>query len=189
MGWVIESWDRELGVGTISSPRATSLRFDAAAALVDDFRVGELVEVELAREADAYAVVRVWPDDPRFVPRGEVDSNVPGLDPALENDARAMLDTLPQSMDFRWVGRDADLVLQGDDDGFFSGATFELLCKDVVYVECPARWDGKSIRLANDTERAYLATRCEMTAKALALRIVDDERRIYFVVCGALQRS
>jgi hypothetical protein len=48
----------------IACRQVGDLPFDGAAALVDDFRVGESVEVELERRGDGLHVKRIWPDDP-----------------------------------------------------------------------------------------------------------------------------
>lgn len=45
-GWRIEAWSREHGRGRVAS-EAGSLELDAAVALVDDFVVGELVDIVL----------------------------------------------------------------------------------------------------------------------------------------------
>ena len=58
--WRIASWDRELARGTITSALG-ELSFDAAVAMVDEFRLGEEVEVSLRREGESYVVTRIEP--------------------------------------------------------------------------------------------------------------------------------
>ncbi|MCB9634168.1 MAG: hypothetical protein H6721_18760 [Sandaracinus sp.] len=63
MSWRVVSFDRALARGTIRSDLGT-LPFDASVALVDDFFVGEEVEVSLRPEAGhpvGYVVTRVVP--------------------------------------------------------------------------------------------------------------------------------
>ena len=55
-GWKIKSWNRERARGVIVSDQLGDLAFDGAAALVDDFRPGEPVEIELEQRAVASRV-------------------------------------------------------------------------------------------------------------------------------------
>jgi hypothetical protein len=65
----------------------------------------------------------------------------------------------------------------------------ELRFEGVGYLEVPSAWSGKSFRLANETERAYLGSRTQLDADTIAVRIVDDERRIFFVTCAGVDAS
>lgn len=83
----------------------------------------------------------------------------------------------------RW---DCDLVVGADDDEFAYGPSVQLVFRDTSYVELPAAWDGKSFRLADARERAYVAGKSEVTSATDVIRIVDDQR-IYFVACTHLE--
>jgi hypothetical protein len=72
-GWKIKSWDRALGRGTVVSAIGT-LDFDASIALVDDFVIGEEVDVALAPAAGSFRVTRIAPSHWR-----EIETSV-GLD-------------------------------------------------------------------------------------------------------------
>ncbi len=65
--WKIHSWSREHARGTIkSSGFPEPLEFDAAVALVDDFSVGEQVEVQLDHGSTTPRVKRIWPQRSRL---------------------------------------------------------------------------------------------------------------------------
>src|SRR6476661_540388 len=125
-GWTIKSWERERARGVIASRQVGDLAFDGAAALVDDFRVGEAVEVELERRADGLHVKRIWPDDPRFVPRSDLPATAPELARALASRIASVLARVPADLGFRVVRLDCDLVVQGDDDAFAYGFLVEI---------------------------------------------------------------
>jgi hypothetical protein len=188
-GWTIKSWDRERARGVIASRQIGDVAFDGAAALVDDFRVGERVEVELERRGDSFRVKRIWPDDPRFAPRGDLPAIAPALAPSLASRLAGVLARVPADLGFRVVRLEDDLVVQGDDDGFAFGCLVEIRFRDVEYVELPMGWDGKAFGLANDMERRYLASRSELLAMTAAIRIVDTDRHIFFVTCADVEAT
>jgi len=188
-GWIIKSWDRERARGVIVSRQVGELAFDGAAALVDDFRVGERVEVTLERRGDGFDVKRIWPDDPRFVPRGEVPSTAPALARAVAWRVAGVLAGVPADLEFRVVTLDGDLIVQGDDDAFAYGFQVEIRFRGVEYLELPMGWGGKTFGLANEMERRYLASRCEMSETTVAIRIVDDARQIFFVACDDVETT
>ncbi|HJL15654.1 MAG TPA: hypothetical protein RMH99_08365 [Sandaracinaceae bacterium LLY-WYZ-13_1] len=89
-GWVIGSWDREAARGTIVSGLG-ELPFDAAVALVADFRPGERVEVRLERARDGWRVKRVEPVDwrpPPAPPPSPAEAFADALD-AIEDTLRS----------------------------------------------------------------------------------------------------
>lgn len=188
-GWTVKSWDRQRGRGVIVSDQLGELAFDGAAALVDDFRVGELVEIELEQRATGLHVKRIWPDDPRFVPPDDIPQGAPALDRAVAARVAAALAQVPICLDFRVVSLERDLVVEGDDDGFAYGHRVQIRFRGVEYLELPMAWDGKSFALASETERRYLAGRCEMLATTAAVKIVDDARRIFFVMCDDVETT
>lgn len=87
------------------------------------------------------------------------------------------------NIDYRIEHLDGDLTVRADDSGFAYGWNAELVFAGVEYLELPYAWSGKSFRLANARERSYLRTRCDMRVDNVAVKIVDDELRPYFVVC------
>ncbi len=188
-GWTIKSWDRERARGVIASRQLGELAFDGAAALVDDFRVGEPVEIELEQRAAGLHVKRIWPDDPRFVPRSDLPPSAPALDPGLASRVATALARVPGDLDFRVIRLDGDLLVQGDDDAFAYGCLVEIRFHAVEYVELPIGWDGKALALANETERRYLAGRSEMSEMTAAIRIVDAARQIFFVTCSEVEST
>ncbi len=184
--WRIKTWDRSRGLGTITCPQLGDLPFDGHAAMVDDFVLDEAVHVELQPTGGSYRVRRIWPDDPRFVPLGPTPA-APPLRVDAATRAAVELARVPSALDFRMVRAVPDVVVEGDDDCFAYGHFVELHFTDVEYLEMPRAWGGKSFRLANDTERAYLGTRTELGEQTIAVRIVDDEDRIYFLTCAELR--
>jgi hypothetical protein len=185
-GWRIKSWDRSLGRGLVTSEQAGDLSFDGHVALVDDFVVGEPVELELRRDNGKYVVVRLWPDDPRFVPSVQSSQHAPALKDNIERDAAGLVSKTDGLFDFRISLHGDDLLIEGDDDAFAYGPLLVLTLRDVGYIELPRMWSGKSIRLADTVERDHLATRHELTDRTIALRVVDSSRRIYFVTCEGI---
>ena len=182
-GWTIKSWDRERGRGVIVSDQVGDLEFDGATALVDDFRPGEPVEIELEQRATGLHVKRIWPDDPRFVPPRDLPQSAPALERAVASRVAAALARIPDSLQFRVVSLESVLIVQGDDDAFAYGHQVEIRFRSVDYVELPMGWDGKAFALANETERRYLAGRSELLRTTAAVRIVDAARQIFFVTC------
>lgn len=64
--WKISAWSREHARGAIESAGFhESIEFDAAVALVDDFTLGEEVEVELEHEGSSVRVLKIWPQRSR----------------------------------------------------------------------------------------------------------------------------
>jgi len=185
--WTVKSWDRERARGVIVSHQLGDLVFDGAASLVADFKIGEAVEVELEARAEGFHVKRIWPDDPRFVPRGELVPSAPPLRADLATRTATALAKAPAALDYRVASLDDDLLVRGDDDAFAYGHRVEIRFRGVEYVELPAAWDGKTLTLADDVERRYLAGRTEISETTVAVRIVDAARRIYFVTCDAVE--
>jgi hypothetical protein len=181
--WRIKSWSREQGRGVITCPQVGDLPFDGSAATVDDFRLGERVEVKLEGRAGSFHVSAIWPDDPRFAPREDLPPSAPALAPDIASRAARALAAIPVACDFRVISLDGDLVVRGDDDAFAYGHIVEVRFRSVDYVELPMGWDGKSFGLANEIERAYVSSRTEMSSNTVVVRIVDAARQIFFVAC------
>jgi hypothetical protein len=92
-------------------------------------------------------------------------------------------------MDYRLASVTPEaLCIQGDDDLFSCGHGDDLTVADPVYVDVPLRFDVKELRLAQASERAYLAARKlnELLPQHVALTIISQDDRFYFVVGGAL---
>jgi hypothetical protein len=187
IGWTIKSWDRERARGVIVSHELGDLSFDGSAALVDDFRSGERVEVELEQRLNGFYVKRIWPDDPRFVPPHVLPQDAPALEQTVASRVAATLVRIPESLDVRVVRLESDLIVQGDDDAFAYGYQVEIRFRSVGYIELPMGWEGKAFTLAHETERRYLAGRSELLSTTAAVRIVDVNRQIFFVTCNDVE--
>src|SRR5262245_19242579 len=109
--WRIASWDRAKARGTIVAEQQPALDFDAAAAFVDDFVVGEAVHVELRRAGDSFSVTKIWPDDPR-VPDPTEPVAAAELDASAAARLSAALREMPIRMDYRVARFDGELVIQ-----------------------------------------------------------------------------
>jgi hypothetical protein len=66
------------------------------------------------------------------------------------------------------------------------GACAALDLFDPSYVELPAELGPRFIRLADPPARNYLGTRVELSALDIAITIIDDTNRFYFVVVRRL---
>lgn len=153
--WRVKAWNRALARGVVTSKQVGDLPFDGSIALVDDFSVSEVVEVNVARDGETYRVTKVWPDDPRFRPSQPTSARAPDLDTEIERRIGALLRELPVSIDYRvarWGGG-GDLVVEGDDSLFSYGAQVEVTLRGASYVELPSVWDGLRQNLA--ALRAY----------------------------------
>lgn len=187
MSWRISKWSKELGRGQIVGTMADPLDFDASIAYVDDFRIGEEVHVELDREGDTWRVTKIWPDDPRFVPRVEVKEGTPELDGALEQSVQEILDRISLQETYRASSLEAGtLVLRGEEGYAYAPSSDEIILTGVRYLELVNPLNVHSVRLARDEERNYLASRVEdFSSRDVALTLVDERRQFYFVVCEA----
>jgi len=183
ISWRVKAWDRQLGRGVVTSEQVGDLPFDGSIALVDDFRIGETVEINVTRDGETYRVTKVWPDDPRFTPPQPSFPGAPQLETEIEQRIASALRDLPVSLDYRIARWEEDLVVEGDSNLFSHGAEIEIRFQGAAYIELPGGWDGKSHRLASASERDYLASRHEVTPRTVAVRVVDDARRVFFVLC------
>ena len=194
-GWKIQSWSKELGVGTLSCG-AAPLEFTAAVAEVNDLEPGEDVEVRLVPDGESWTVRSVVPVRPRFRPPPTV---VPGsAEPLHETRATAVSATLAEAK-FLMDGRialldDMRLRLEFDNDGFSYGAWSFLEVASPEYVELPTRFGFFSCALSSNLERDYLATRVHLPSDSVALTLVGDSRRFFFVIgsdvtCGICERG
>lgn len=188
--WRIRTWSREHATGVVTSDDAGDLPFDASAATVDDFVIGERVRIALERRDGRARVASVTPDDPRFTPRTDPPPrDAPALRADLAERHAVTLASLPVWFDLRFVVEDDDVVVEGDHDSFAHGARGRVRFRDVSYVELPLTWPGRSLRLARPAERAYLATRTPLAADSVAVSVVTDDDGIYFIVAADLDAS
>jgi len=193
--WRIARWSRERGRGAVEcGPGGEHLEFDAAVAHVDDFEVGESVHVRLKIQPDeSYRVTEIWPDDPRVYPSDPTHQAPPPLDPDLEHH-EALLAGLPRCDAYR-IDRlgDGDLVIHGTEPAYAGDeVVIEVCFSGVEYLDLPFSWEPDGFRLANASERLYLAERTngEISQRSVAVKIraPQDQRsgNAYFVVCGGV---
>jgi hypothetical protein len=181
--WRIVEWSRELGRGAIGSRHFARVEFDAARADVDDFALGEEVHVELEGTTPPVRVRRVWPDLPRFrAPPGTAEA--PPLDQSLRADAETALRPANGWADARVVFMPGCVRVELDDDAFCYGPSAILDAHEPAYVELPAEFEARFVRLADDKARAYLKTRIELSSQDIAVAFIDDDGRFYFVVAS-----
>jgi hypothetical protein len=76
--------------------------------------------------------------------------------------------------------------LELDDDAFAYGPSAALDLFDPSYVELSAVLEPRFIRLADPPARDYLGTRVEVSALDIAITVIDDTDRFYFVVARRL---
>ena len=188
MAWWIKEWSRELGRGRIEGTRSDGLDFDASVALVDDFRIGEEVRVELERRGDGWRVTRIEPDDPRFQAREPVAAGAPALDEALQRVVQATLDRVQLQETYRPSSlAEGRLVLHGEEGYVYPPPGDEIVFAGLRYAEVADPIQIKSLRLARPSERDYLATRVDgFSSEDIAVTLVDTDRRFYFVVCESV---
>jgi hypothetical protein len=181
--WRILEWSRERGRGATGSPHFPRVEFDAACADVDDFAIDERVHVELDA---AMKVRRIWPDLPRFRAPAGVPA-APELDEGLREDAESAVAAANGWTDARVRIEPSRVRLELDDDGFAYGPSVRLDALDPRYVELPMALALRFVRLADLAAREYLATRVDLTALDIAIALIDESDRFYFVVAGGLE--
>ena len=188
MSWRIIEWSRELGRGRIEGTHAEPLDFDASVALVDDFRIGEEVYVELERSGDTWLVTKITPDDPRFVAQQHVATGAPALEDALAQTVQAVLDRIRLQEIYRPAAIEGDtLILRGEEGYLYPPPSDEVILGGLRYAEVANPIEIKSFRLARAAERDYLATRVEdFCSTDIALTLVDACNRFYFLVCASV---
>jgi hypothetical protein len=72
--------------------------------------------------------------------------------------------------------------IEVDDDNFAYGASGALDLIDPTYVEVLTAPEVRFIRLAGPEMRSYLATRVVVSARDIAVAIIDEADRFFFVV-------
>lgn len=191
--WRIGRWSRELGRGEIVPDQGAPLEFDASVATVDDFQAGEEVYVELEGSGAGWRVVRVWPDDPRFEPPS---FRLPGksaspLKPSLAARMSEELSRLALREELAVVSfTSRALVLEGSDGYLYSPPSDTLMFLDVAYAEIEPCMELKSLRLSNDGERDYLASRLgSLSDEQVAVTLIDQADRFRFIVASGVERS
>ena len=186
-GWNIIEWSRERARGRVESD-AGVLDFDGAVADVDDFRVGEAVELELVADGTTYRVVRIWPVDARYRPPGEFTSSTE-LSATQLASYRAICRTLSSGDTDRM--EQIYVSLSFDDEG---GSVAILMSEfpdrsrhpkgvrlyGLSYVEFGVALELCDVRLADVRERAYLSSRTDLTSDHIALMLTQGRR------CGFL---
>jgi hypothetical protein len=182
--WRIVEWSPSLGRGAIESPQLGRLAFDGHYGNVHDFRVGETVQVQLERAGSGYRVTRIWPEDGRSRALVPVAQPAPALDPALSEPLATALSSLPLCEDYRVRSQGYEaVIIEGSNYGFVHGAMQEIVVREPRYVELPTRFSPEALRLAEQHERDYLTARIDdLTARDVALTIVAQPARFYFVV-------
>lgn len=183
MTWRISSWSRELGRGTIDSDHYRGIAFDAACADVDDFRIGELVHINLVESTDPPRVRRIWPDDPRY-PQFPGAPLAPALRADLQEAAQAALRAFRPCLDYSVASIDHhSVVIEGDDSHFEYGHVDELIIHDPCYVDLPFQFEIKYVRVATDAERSHLhSSKTELDPAAVAITLIGGAGEFYFVV-------
>ncbi|MDH3998190.1 MAG: hypothetical protein OET90_05060 [Desulfuromonadales bacterium] len=191
MAWNIIEWSREHGRGRIAGTKASPLDFDASVALVDDFRIGEEVHIEIERQGDTWKVTKVTPDDPRFLARESAPVEVPALAKDLEQEAQKVLNKVQLQELYHLASiNESSLVLLGEVPDTYPPPADKIVLDGLSYVESACCIEIKSIRLARPPEREYLATRLadeEISSDELAITIVDQSNRFHFIVCSSMQ--
>jgi hypothetical protein len=187
MTWRIAAWSRETGRGTIQSEHYDGVPFDGANADVDDFRVGELVHVELVAGLDLPQVRRIWPDDPRFPVQTDTRA-APVLRAELRAAADEALKRRASCLDYRLASVNQEaIVIEGDDSMFEYGHLDELVVHDPTYLDLPLRFDVKYFRVSTDAERAHIqALKVDLGEDDLALTLVAESGQFYFAVGRAV---
>jgi len=184
--WRIVQWSKELGRGVIESPHYKNVRFDAARADVDDFSIGEVVCIEGEFKGSDVQVKRIWPDIPRF--KRPADAAAPALHQELADGAIHLL-SATRRLDYRVSHLSRELlILEGSND-FAYGADVKLELHEPSYVELPMLLSPDDVHLSTPAERAYLATRVDITAVDIALTFVEKPDKFYFAVGAALSRG
>lgn len=180
MVWRVTAWNRSLGRGSITSATGEVHDFDAGVATVGDFELGEEVDVEIG------VSMRGGPKVAMVSPRTHAPAAVEESSPS---GALGPFEGVPVCLDYRVVGFDGvTLRIAGDHNGFAYGYDQEIIFKGVDYVELPSIWASGSFRLASAHEREHLATRAfEMHRGMMAIAILDEDGRAYFVVCEGVQ--
>ncbi len=190
--WKISRWSRELGRGEIVPDQGAPLEFDASVATVDDFQIGEEVHVEVERGGAGWRVVRVWPDDPRFEPPGFSlpEKSASPLKPSLAARVSEELSRVAQREELAVVSfTPRALVLEGSDGYLDSPPSDTLIFLAVAYAEIEPCMELKSLRLSNDRERDYLASRLgSLSGEQVAVTLIDQADRFRFIVASGVER-
>jgi hypothetical protein len=189
VSWKIVEWSRESGRGRIASPKSDPIDFDASAASVDDFEPQEEVSVEFTREGDTWKVTSIRPMTPRFVAPNNVVTSAPELRESLATDISLVLKQVHLQDTYRihsWT--EAVLMLRGEETTVYPppGDTIEFL--EPLYAELAGRLSLEVLRLSNNTERSYLASKTDdFSTDSVAITLIDVGQRFFFVVCRALR--
>ena len=133
--WRVASWSRTEARGDIASEHfPTPLPFDGSIALVDDFQIGEEVEVEVVRAGDTTVVRKIWPVVSRPNPAQAAEKPLPTT---LESRLRQANCALRE----KWLhGRIAAadrrcLTIQADDD--YGRRVLVLRFASPTYIQAP----------------------------------------------------
>jgi len=182
--WRILEWSRERGRGAITGAHFDRVEFDASRADVDDFTIGELVHVELEGSGSGLRVRRVRPDLPRFS-ANDGEGTAPPLDGALGVEAEEAVAAANGWIDVR-VELGANAVrIEFDELNFMYGPSAVLELIAPRYVELSTEIEVRYIRVAGPAMRSYLATRMKLSSKDIAIVLIDEVDRFFFVVaCG-----
>lgn len=125
------------------------------------------------------------PDAPQFhAPAGA--PSAPPLDDALRAEAALYLENASGFPDGRAVLRPDAVRIEFDDNDFEFGSLWQIDILTPTYVELPMTFTPRFVQLASAAARDYLASRVELGARDVAVAIIDDDNRFYFVVGSAV---
>jgi len=186
-GWYVVEWSKERGRGSVES-QVGRVEFDGAIAEVDDFVVGEPVQVELERAGDGYRVRRIWPSNLRL-PGKDVDtSSTPALEKQLEEAILAEMAGKGTCFQYQVKSLvEQTLVLEGDDNRFEDDPSDVIEITGVGYVALPVFFDCQFFRLATAAERNHVGRLTEITAQSVVFTFVEDEKHFHFVEGSGLR--
>lgn len=141
-GWRITSWSREQGRGTIESD-VGELPFDASVADVDDFTIGEQVNVSLTRAGEQYEVTRVCPVSFRSLLPPSPDAPLPGALPDALHALDALLAAPLSCAELRELrAQRLELeIIHSDSPPPLMPPLGSVVFEGVVYVQLPTAFD------------------------------------------------
>jgi hypothetical protein len=103
--------------------------------------------------------------------------------------AQLYLQNLSGWPDGRAVLRSDAVRIEFDDNQFEFGPIWYVDVLTPTYIELPTTFRPRYVQLASAAARDYLAGRVELGARDIAVAIIDDKRRFFFVVGSAVAPS
>ena len=150
MPWHIHTWDRALARGSITSPDSSArYEFDASVAMVDDFVVGEAVEIRLEKIDGAPRVTWIAPVSARPNPASADTTPLPAeLEAALREANRLLARDNALVRATHFDGTKLELEVHKYDwpppHGDILG---RLTCDEVGYLQPPPAFEPEGRRL------------------------------------------